>query len=345
MTLSLLFCDPRCPGAPQRTTSRFGRGRIILIMSIPHVSLDDVTAAADRIEPHIHRTPIATSATLDEELGASIFFKLENQQKIGAFKARGAVNAVLQLDEDAAARGVVTHSSGNHGQALAYGAAIRGLTCTVVVPDDAPDVKVAAMRGYGADIVLTSQADRVATMERVRAESGATLVHPFNDVAVIAGQGTAALELLDQVPDLDVVIAPIGGGGLMSGTVVTVRSLRPTTRIVGAEPEQVDDAARSLASGIIQPATGKPTLADGLRTSLGELTFDILSAGAVEVVNVTEEAILAAARFHLFRMKHLVEPSGATGLAAIRELGVDLAGKRIGVIVSGGNTDLAWLER
>ncbi len=318
---------------------------MISIMSIPHVSIDDVTAAASRIEPFIHRTPIATSVTLDKELGASVFFKLESQQKIGAFKARGALNAVLQLEDEAAERGVVTHSSGNHGQALAYAAAIRGLACTVVVPDDAPDVKVAAMRGYGAEIVLTSQADRVATMERVRTESGATLVHPFNDVAVIAGQGTAALELLDQVPDLDAVAAPIGGGGLMSGTVVTVRSRRASIRIVGAEPEQVDDAARSLSTGVIQPATGKPTLADGLRTSLGELTFDILSAGNVEVVTVTEEAIVAAARFHLFRMKHLVEPSGATGLAAVREIGRELAGQRIGVIVSGGNTDLAWLER
>jgi threonine dehydratase/serine racemase len=318
---------------------------MISIMSIPHVSIDDVTAAAARIGPHIHRTPVATSATLDRDLGASVFFKLESQQKIGAFKARGALNAVLQLDDDAAARGVLTHSSGNHGQALAYAAAIRGLACTVVVPDDAPDVKVAAMRGYGAEIVLTSQADRVATMERVRADSGATLVHPFNDVAVIAGQGTAALELLDQVPDLDALVAPIGGGGLMSGTVVTVRSQRPSARIVGAEPDQVDDAARSLATGVIQPATGKPTLADGLRTSLGELTFDILSAGGVEVVTVTEQEIVAAAGFHLFRMKHLVEPSGATGLAAVHAMGRELAGKRVGVIVSGGNTDLAWLRR
>ena len=312
-------------------------------MSIPHVSLNDVTGAAARISPYVRRTPIATSGTLDREMGASIFFKLENQQKIGAFKARGAVNAVLQLDDAAAGRGVVTHSSGNHGQALAYAASIRGLACTVVVPDDAPDVKVAAMRGYGAEIVLTAQAERVATMERVQAESGATLVHPFNDVAVIAGQGTASLELLEQVPDLDVVVAPVGGGGLMSGTAVTVRSLRPQTRIIGAEPEQVDDAIRSLASGVMQPATGKPTLADGLRTSLGELTFDILAAGAVEVVTVTEEAIVAAVRFHLFRMKHLVEPSGATGLAVVRKLGPELEGKRVGVIVSGGNTDLAWL--
>lgn len=314
-------------------------------MSIPHVSIDDVTDAADRIRPYVHRTPIATSTTLDRESGASVFFKLESQQKIGAFKARGAVNAVFQLDDAAAAKGVLTHSSGNHGQALAYAAGIRGLACTVVVPDDAPDVKVAAMRGYGAEIVLCSQADRVATMERVQAETGATLVHPFNDSAVIAGQGTASLELLEQVPDLDVVVAPVGGGGLMSGTAVTVRSRRPETRIIGAEPEQVDDAVRSLAAGAIQPATGKPTLADGLRTSLGELTFDIMAAADVEIVTVSEAAIVEAAGFHLFRMKHLVEPSGATGLAVVRKLGAELAGKRVGVIVSGGNTDLAWLDR
>jgi len=310
---------------------------------LPHVSIDDVRAAAERIAPHINHTPIATSTTLDSEIGASVFFKLESQQKIGAFKARGALNAALQLSPEDAARGVLTHSSGNHGQALAYAAATIGIACTVVVPDDAPQVKVDAMRGYGAEIVMCPHPERVATMERVRAEKGATLVHPFNDSRVIAGQGTAALELLDQVPGLDAVIAPVGGGGLMSGTTVTVRSLRPQVRLIGAEPQQVDDAASSMAMGAIQPATGKPTIADGLRTSLLELTFDILAAGNIEIVTVSEDEIADAARFHLFRMKHVVEPSGATGLAVVRKLADELAGRRIGVIVSGGNTDLAWL--
>ncbi|MCP3976694.1 MAG: threonine/serine dehydratase [bacterium] len=311
---------------------------------IPHVSIEDVRAATNRIADHVHHTPVATSATLDRELTASVFFKMESMQKVGAFKARGALNAVFQLDDEAAANGVVTHSSGNHGQALAYAAAKRGLHCTVVVPDDAPAVKVDAMRGYGADIVLCPHSERVATMERVRAETGATLIHPFNNTAVIAGQGTAALELLEDVPDLDVVVAPVGGGGLMSGTTVTVRALSAGTRLIGAEPAQVDDAARSLATGVIQPATGLPTLGDGLRTALENLTFEILTAGGVEIVTVEETAIAEAARFHLYRMKYLVEPSGAVGLAALRKIVSELAGKRIGVIVSGGNTDLAWLR-
>ena len=310
---------------------------------LPHVSIDDVRAAAERIAAHINHTPIATSTTLDAEIGGSVFFKLESQQKIGAFKARGALNAALQLSPEEAALGVLTHSSGNHGQALAYAAATIGIACTVIVPDDAPQVKVDAMRGYGAQIVSCPHQERVETMERVRAETGATLVHPFNDSRVIAGQGTAALELLEQVPGLDVVIAPVGGGGLMSGTTVTVRSLSPQTRLIGAEPQQVDDAAVSLARGAIQPATGKPTIADGLRTSLLELTFDILSAGGIEIVTVSEDEIAEAARFHLFRMKHVVEPSGATGLAVVRKLASELTDQRVGVIVSGGNTDLGWL--
>lgn len=310
---------------------------------IPHVTLEDVRGAAARITDHVHYTPVATSTTLDEELAASVFFKMESMQKVGAFKARGALNAVLQLDDESAEHGVLTHSSGNHGQALAYAAAIRGMHCTVVVPDDAPSVKVEAMRGYGAEIVLCPHTERVATMERVRTETGATLIHPFNNIAVIAGQGTASLELLEQVPDLDVVVAPVGGGGLMSGTTVTVRAIAPDTRLIGAEPLQVDDASRSLAIGAIQPATGLPTLGDGLRTALEDLTFEILFAGGVEIVTVEEAAIAEAARFHLYRMKYLVEPSGAVGLAAIRKIAGELTGLRIGVIISGGNTDLAWL--
>lgn len=312
-------------------------------MALPHVSLDDVVAAAERVEPHVNRTPVVTSQTLRREIALDVFFKLESQQKVGAFKARGAVNAVMLLDEAAADRGVMTHSSGNHGQALAYAAAIRGVSCTVVVPDDAPQVKMDAMRSYGAELVLTPHLERTATAERVGEETGATFIHPFNDARVIAGQGTAALELLQDVPGIDVLIAPVGGGGLMSGTTVVARALSPDTRLIGAEPSQVDDAQRSLASGEIQPATGKPTIADGLRTELRELTFEIMSAGGIEIVTVTEAEIADAARFHLFRMKHLVEPSGATGLAVVRKMAEELEGRAVGVIVSGGNTDLAWL--
>ena len=312
-------------------------------MELPHVTFADVRAASDRIAGHINRTPVATSTTLNNEVGAAVFFKMESQQKIGAFKARGALNAVMQLSAEEAARGVITHSSGNHGQALAYAAATRRIACTVVVPDDAPRVKIAAMEGYGAEIVLCPHEQRRVTTAKLQAESGAELIHPFNDRRVIAGQGTAALELIEEVPDLDVIVAPVGGGGLMSGTTIAARQLDPSMKIIGAEPEQVDDAATSLATGQIAPATGRPTIADGLRTGLEQLTFDILTAGGVEIVTVDEAAIADAAMFHLFRMKHLVEPSGATGLAAVRRLGSEIAGKRIGVIVTGGNTDLSWM--
>lgn len=310
----------------------------------PAATFEDVLAAAERIAGYAHRTPVATSATLHDELDAEVFFKCENLQKVGAFKARGALNAVLCLDEDHAARGVVTHSSGNHGAALAYAAAIRGIPCTVVMPEDAPGVKIEAVRGYGADIEFCGQMERESATERVIAATGATMVHPFNNPAVIAGQGTAALELIEDVGDLDMVVTPIGGGGLMSGTAITSRHLLPDARLIGAEPTEVDDAYRSLQAGEIQPRVANPnTVADGLLTALGDLTFATLSWAGVEVVLVEEPDIVAAALFHIHRMKLVVEPSGATGLAAVRTLGDAVAGKRIGIIISGGNTDLAWL--
>ncbi len=309
------------------------------------VTMDEVITAAARIRPHVHRTPLAASATLDGQLGAEVVFKCENLQKVGAFKARGALNAVLGLDPGEAGRGVVTHSSGNHGQALAYAAGVRGVACTVVMPDDAPAPKKAAVRGYGARVIECPHAEREVTTARVVAETGAVLVHPFDDRQVIAGQGTAALELLEDAPDLDLVVAPVGGGGLMSGTAVVVRARRPGARLIGAEPAAVDDAARSLATGARQPAVPDPdTVADGLRTGLSDLTFAHLRALGVEMVVAGEEDIIAAARFHLERMKLVVEPSGGTALAALRSLPRDdLDGKRVGVILSGGNTDFAWL--
>ncbi len=307
------------------------------------ITIAEVTAAADRIRPHVNHTPVVTSATLDAQVGAEVFFKCENLQKVGAFKARGAVNAVFSMSDDEAAKGVVTHSSGNHGQAVAYAASLRGVPCTVVMPDDAPEPKVNAVRGYGATIVSCPHMEREAVTERVLEESGGVLVHPFDAPRVIAGQGTAALELVEEVADLDVVMTPVGGGGLMSGTAVVVRDRLGDARLIGAEPLAADDAYRSLASGELQPAVTDPqTVADGLRTGLSELTFAHLLHHGVEVVTVDEAAITEAARFHLERMKLVVEPSGATALAALRQL--EVAGKRVGVIISGGNTDFSWLS-
>ncbi len=314
-------------------------------MDLPTIpTLAEVRAAARRIEPFLHRTPIVTSATLDRRLDAEVHFKCENLQKVGAFKARGALNTVLSLDEAEAGRGVVTHSSGNHAAALAFAAGIRGIPCTVVMPDDAQPVKVQAVRGYGAEVIFCPPSAREATCEEVRRRSGAILVHPFDDPRVIAGQGTAALELMEDVPGLDMVVAPVGGGGLLSGTAIVARSIRPDLRVIGAEPAAVDDAYRSVVSGVRQPAVPNPsTWADGLLTALGDLTFRALTTMGVEIVTVEEEAILAAALFHLERMKLVVEPSGATGLAALDKIASEASHQRIGVVISGGNTDFRWL--
>jgi threonine dehydratase len=307
-------------------------------------TLDEVLAAAQRIAPHVHRTPVATSATLDRELGAHIFFKCENFQKVGAFKARGAVNAVLSLEEVAARKGVITHSSGNHAAALAYAAGIRGIPCTVVMPEDAPEIKVDAVRGYDAHIVFCRREERRTVCDRLREEQDSTLIHPFEYPPIIAGQATAALELLEDVPDLDVVIAPVGGGGLLAGTAISVKSLRPKTSVLGAEPEAADDAHRSLTVGELQPPPASPhTIADGLMTGLGRINFSILREREVRVVTVSEEAIVQAGAFILQRMKLVVEPSAATVLAAIRRSGDELRDKRVGAILSGGNTDFTWL--
>jgi threonine dehydratase len=307
-------------------------------------TLNDIRAAAMRIAPYVHRTPVVTCRTLDEETGARIFFKCENLQKVGAFKARGATNAVMCLDDDSAAKGVAAHSSGNHAAALAYAASIRAVPCTVVMPDSAPQIKIEAVRGYGAEIVFCKQTERTAVCDRVVEETGATLIHPYVDPRIIAGQGTAALELLEEVRDLDAVIAPVGGGGLLSGTAIVVKSLRPQAIVYGAEPRAVDDAYRSLESGVRQPAVENPqTLADGLLTGLGELNFEILRERRARVVTVSEEAIVEAARYHLERMKLVVEPSGAVGLAALREIIPEIHGMKVGIVISGGNTDFAWL--
>jgi threonine dehydratase len=240
---------------------------------------------------------------------------------------------------------VITHSSGNHGAALAYAAGVRGIPCTVVMPDTAPDVKVAAVRGYGAEIRLCKAAERDAVCAQLQQQLGATLVHPFEDPFVIAGQGTAALELVEEVSELDAVITPVGGGGLCAGTAVVVRAMLPEAAVLGAEPKAVDDAARSMATGVRQPRVdGAKSQADGLMTGLGAPNFELLRKHAVRIVTVEEQAIVDASRFFLERMKIVVEPSAATVLAALRAIAPELRGKRVAMILTGGNTDFAWLR-
>lgn len=312
---------------------------------LPYPTLADVQAAAARIQPYAHHTPVLTCASLNQLVGADLFCKCENFQKVGAFKFRGACNAVFALSEPEAQRGVATHSSGNHAAALALAAQRRGITAHIVMPDNAPAVKKAAVAGYGGTIVYCAPtlAAREATLERVVQETGATVIHPYNDARVIAGQGTAALELLTDVPDLDVMMVPIGGGGLTSGTAIVTAALSPSTRVIAAEPEAADDAYRSLQEGRIVPALDPRTIADGLRTSLGELTFAIIQRHVQQIVTVSEAAIISAMRHVWERMKIVIEPSAAVPIAALLEQKIDLRGQRIGVILSGGNVDLGTL--
>jgi threonine dehydratase len=313
-------------------------------MTLHAVDLAAVRRAADRIRPHVHRTPVMTCAALDAIAGRSLFLKCENLQKVGAFKARGATNAVLCLSDEAAVRGVVTHSSGNFAQALALAARTRGIPARIVMPRTAPSVKRAAVLGYGAEVIECEPtlAAREETAARVVEETGGTFLHPYDHADVISGQGTCALELLVDVPDLDVIVAPVGGGGLMSGICVATRGLRPEVVLVGAEPAGADDAARSLAAGRRIPQTGPRTIADGLLTSLGELTWPILRDHLDSIVTVTDEEIVAAMRFVWSRAKLVIEPSAAVAVAAVLSEGFrarrGLA--RVGVVLSGGNVDL-----
>ncbi|CAN94007.1 putative serine/threonine dehydratase [Sorangium cellulosum So ce56] len=305
-------------------------------------TVEDIRGAAMRIAPHAHVTPVMTSRTIDGIAGARVFFKCENLQRVGAFKFRGACNAVLSLSDEEARRGVATHSSGNHAAALALAARIRGVAAYIVMPENAPAVKRAAVEGYGARVVSCAPTlrSREETVARVISETGAIFVPPYNDPRIIAGQGTAALELAAQVDDLDAVIAPVGGGGLLSGTAIATGSLS-RARTIGAEPEAADDAARSMREGRIVPSNDPVTIADGLRTSLGELTFAVLRERGVEIVTVSEEDIVKAMRVVWERMKLVIEPSAAVPVAAVlRRL---VQGARIGVIVSGGNVDLTRL--
>jgi threonine dehydratase len=305
-------------------------------------SFEDVLAAAERIRDHVHRTPVMTSRAIDDMTGARLHFKCENLQKVGAFKARGATNAVLSLDGDAAGRGVATHSSGNHAAALAYAAGIRGVTAQVVMPSSAPPVKKAAVAGYGAVITEcepTLEA-RETTLEAVVARTGATFIHAYDNPTVIAGQGTASLELIADVPDVDTVIAPVGGGGLMSGTALAVSASRPDVSLLGSEPAGADDAFRSLRDGTRYPSVNPRTIADGLLTSLSERTFRILSERLEGILTVREETIVHAMRLLWERMKLVVEASGAVPLAAVMDHRDRFANRCVGLIISGGNVDL-----
>ena len=305
-------------------------------------TLADIRAAAERIRPYAHRTPVLTCASLDREVGATVYLKCENLQRVGAFKFRGACNAVFSLSEAEAARGVVCHSSGNHAQALALAARLRGVQAHIVMPNNAPGVKKAAVAGYGGQITFCEPtlAAREATQAEVVARTGATIVHPYNDARVIAGAGTAALELLQEHPELDVVLAPVGGGGLLSGTAIAAKGLAPAIRVIAAEPALADDAFRSLAAGRILPSEHPRTIADGLLTSLGELNFPIIQERVERIVTVSEAGIVAAMKFVWERAKLVIEPSAAVPVALLWERRFDLTGLRVGVILSGGNVDL-----
>lgn len=307
------------------------------------VDIEDVRAAAKRIEGTANRTAVMTSSTIDDMIRAKVYLKCENMQKTGAFKFRGAYNTVSQLSEDEKAHGVIAHSSGNHAQALALAASILGVKATIVMPENSPKVKVDATRGYGAEIVFceNSVESRAKVAGELTEKHGFTLVHPYNDERIIAGAGTAALELMQEVDALDYVFAPVGGGGLVSGTAITVKAMKPDAKVIAVEPKNADDAYRSFREGRIFPSINPDTIADGLRTQLGEVTFRIIIEYVDDIITVTEQEILDAMRILWERMKLVVEPSGAVSLAGVFKMKEALKGKRVGVIISGGNVDVS----
>lgn len=309
------------------------------------VTINDIRQAAQRIKPYIHRTPVMTNESLNQRVGVQVFMKCENLQKVGAFKFRGASNAVWSLTDIEASSGVVTHSSGNHAQALALAAKMRGIPAYIVMPSNAPQVKKNAVAGYGGQITFCKPtlAARESTMESIRQRTGVTVVHPYDNEHVIAGQGTAVLELLENIPDLDVIIAPVGGGGLLSGTSIAATEMKKGIQVIAAEPEMADDAFRSLQAGEIIPSMNPKTVADGLLTSLGALTFPIIKERVEQIVTVSEAGILDAMKFIWERAKIVIEPSAATVIAVLWEKKIDLTGKKVGVILSGGNVDLEKL--
>jgi len=312
-------------------------------MYIP--TYEDVVAAHERIRPYIHRTPVLTSSYFNNRTGAELFFKCENFQKAGAFKARGASNAVFGLSEEKASKGVATHSSGNHGLSLSYAAGRRGIKATVVMPRTAPEAKKEAVRGYGGTVVECepSTSSREAVFAEVVAESGADFVHPYNDPRVIQGQATCSKELVEDVGELDAVIAPIGGGGMVSGSCLTLSNIAPNTRIYAAEPKKADDAYRSFKAGHIIADDAPQTVADGLKVPLKDLTWHFVSNHVTDIFTTTEEEIVEAMYLCWQRMKIVMEPSSAVAIAAILKNPEVFAGKKVGVILTGGNVDLKKL--
>ena len=308
----------------------------------PALTMRLIREAHERIRDKIHRTPVMTSEVLDGLAGNRLYFKCENLQKVGAFKARGATNAVFLLTDEEAARGVVTHSSGNHAAALARAAMLRGIPAYIVMPSNSPLAKQAAVRRYGGDIVLCEPtlAARESTAAQVMERTGAAFIHPYDDLRVMAGQGTTAIEMLEEVPHLDVILCPVGGGGQLSGIAVAAKDIKPGVRVVGVEPAGADDAARSLAEGRIIPMVEPRTIADGLKTSLGQKPFAEIIRLVDDIVTVREESIVQAMRQILEVMKLLVEPSGAVSYAAIVEGRLAESDANIGIILSGGNLDL-----
>ncbi|HEX3149604.1 MAG TPA: pyridoxal-phosphate dependent enzyme [Gemmataceae bacterium] len=302
-----------------------------------------IRAAHERIQPFIHRTSVLTCSAINALANAHVYFKCENFQKVGAFKFRGATNAVQSLSEETSQRGVVTHSSGNHAAALALAARHRGIPAYIVMPNNAPAVKRVAVQGYGGRITECepTQAAREAACAELVRSTGATLVHPYDDEAVIAGQGTAALELLEEVPDLAAILAPVGGGGLLSGTLIAAKGIRPSIRVIGCEPKLAGDAAQSMQEGRIVPQLSTVTIADGLRTSLGPKTFPIIKEHVETIALVEEAEIVAALRLILERMKIVIEPSSAVPLAALLNRPLNLVGLNVGIILSGGNLDVS----
>ncbi|MCL4153215.1 UNVERIFIED_CONTAM: hypothetical protein GTU68_058883 [Idotea baltica] len=311
--------------------------------------MEAIIEAHERIKAYIHRTPVLTSSYLNELTGAELFFKCENFQKVGAFKARGATNAVFGLSGEVAKRGVATHSSGNHAMALSYAAAMRGIPCTVVMPNNAPDIKKAAVQGYGGFIVecMPSSKSREHALDMVVKQTGAEFVPPYNDLRVVTGQATCARELIEDVPELDTIVAPIGGGGLISGTTLACKYMSPDIDVIAAEPEQADDAYRSFKSNTLITDDAPVTVADGLKVSLKEITWHFVSHYVTNVQTASEAEIIDAMKLTWQRMKIVIEASCAVPLAVILKNPDTYRGKRIGVIITGGNVDLdtlPWLK-
>ncbi|HOO98203.1 MAG TPA: pyridoxal-phosphate dependent enzyme [Bacteroidales bacterium] len=312
-------------------------------MTLP--TLADIRSAHERIGPFVHRTPVLQSQQLNRMFGCELFFKCENFQKVGAFKFRGATNAVLSLGSDEKKRGVVTHSSGNHAAAIALAAGMNNVKAYIVMPETAPAVKKNAVAGYGADITFCQPTlkAREETASEITRKTGASLVHPYDNFNVICGQGTAALELLEETGKLDIIVAPVGGGGLMSGTSTAARGIDPSIKVVGAEPLNASDAWKSFTTGILTPSVNPLTVADGLLTSLSELTFSVIRNNVNEIFTVTEESIIESMLLVWERMKIVIEPSSATVLAAVKEYPSFFRGKRTGLVISGGNVDFRKL--